>query len=97
MQKIKVQNPWRSGLIVATTLCALIFLASLLWQAGYQHWAFVLLFCSLWLLTGLFLSNDGFNEESGLILASVLDENVDYLLDRIQKLENTLSNLNQAK
>jgi hypothetical protein len=97
MRKIKVQNPWRSGLIIATTLCALFFLASLLWQAGYPHWGFVLLFGSLWLLTGLILSNDGFNEESGLILASVLDENVDFLLDRIETLETTLANVKQVK
>jgi len=96
MSKIKVQHPWRSGLIVATMLSVLFFLASLLWQAGYAQWGFVLLFGALWLFAGLFLANDEFNEESGLILAGVVDENVDHLLERIHNLENALSGLNQS-
>ena len=90
MIKLKLRNPWREGLIIATGLSALAFASSLLWQAGQAEWGFVLLFGTSWLLISLFLSNDGFNEESGVILARILDDNVDHLHERIRQLEQEL-------
>jgi hypothetical protein len=83
MTKLKLRNSWRIGLIIATGLNALAFAASLLWQAGQAEWGFALLFGTSWVLISLLLSNDDFNEESGVILARILDENVDHLQARI--------------
>lgn len=91
MANLKIRNPWRDGLIIATGLSALAFTSSLLWQAGQAKWGFVLLFGAAWLVISLFLANDEFNEESGVILARVLDENVDHLLERILQLEQELA------
>jgi len=89
--KLKLKNPWRDSLIIATGLSALVFTSSELWQAGQAEWGFVLLFVTAWLLIGLFLANDGFNEESGVILAQALDDNVDHLHERIRQLEQELA------
>ena len=97
MRKLKIKHPWRSGLIISTMLSSLVFCATLLWQAGYAQWAFLLLFVAMWLMISLFLINEEFNEESGLILASVLDDNVDQLLDRIHHLEQKLLMLAHTK
>jgi len=91
MSKLKLRNPWRNGLIIATGLSALVFTSSLLWQAGQAEWGFVLLFGTSWLLISLLLANDGFNEESGVILARILDDNVDHLHERIRHLEQELA------
>jgi thiol:disulfide interchange protein len=91
MTKLKPGNPWRNSLIIATGLNALAFAAYLLWQAGQAEWGFALLFGVSWVLISLLLSNDNFNEESGVILAGILDENVDHLQARIEQLERALS------
>jgi len=91
MNKLKLRNTWRNGLIIATGLSALVFISSLLWQGGHAEWGFVLVFGASWLLISLLLANDGFNEESGVILARILDDNVDHLLERIRQLEQELA------
>jgi len=96
MNKLKLRSPWRNGLIIATGLSALVFISSLLWQAGHAEWGFVLLFGTLWLLISLLLANDGFNEESGVILARILDHNVDHLHERIRQLEQELATRNDG-
>ncbi len=96
MHTLRLRNPWRNGLIIATGLSALVFASSLLWQAGQAKWGFVLLFGSLWLLISLLLANDGFNEESGVILAKILDDNVDHLHERIRQLEQELAMRNDG-
>ena len=93
MANFRIKHPWRSGLLVATGISSLVFLATLLWQTGHAQWAFLLLFFSLWVLTSLFLANDEFIEESGLILARLLDENVSHLRGRIHQLEARLAEL----
>jgi hypothetical protein len=89
--KRKLRTPWHDGLIIATGLNAVVFAATLLWQAGFAEWGFVLLFGTSWLLISLFLLNDGFNEESGVMLARLLDHTVDQLLERIDQLEQALA------
>jgi hypothetical protein len=91
MDTLKLRNPWRNGLIVATGLSSLVFASSLLWQAGQAEWGFVLLFGTAWLLISLLLANDGFNEESGVLLAGILDDNIDHLHERIRQLEQELA------
>lgn len=88
MRTLTIKHPWRTGLVISTLLSGLVFCASMVWQAGYAQWAFALVFGAVWLLISLLLVNDEFNENSGLILASVLDENVDHLLERIHQLES---------
>ena len=95
--KRKLRTPWRDGLIIATGLSALAFAASLLWQSGQAEWGFVLMFGTTWLLISLLLINDGFNEESGLMLARLLDHNVDHLLARVDHLEKALALRNEPE
>jgi len=94
MQLFWTRNPWGSGLLLSTALAVLLVPANVLWQAGFPEWAFVLLFGAVWASFSLCLANDRFIEESGLILAQVLDESNDRLLCRIHRLEQELANLN---
>ncbi len=96
MMKLKLKNPWRDSLMIATGLSALVFTSSQLWQAGLAEWSFALLFATAWSLISLFLANDGFNEESGVILAHLLDDNVDHLHERIHRLEQELASRNDS-
>ncbi|MGH8034565.1 MAG: hypothetical protein ACREO9_05015 [Lysobacterales bacterium] len=91
-----IKHPWSGSLLWSTVLSALVFAGSMVWHAGFPQWAFLLFFGALWVFLTLCLANDRFNEQSGLILARVLDENVDHLLDRIGQLERTLAGMNQA-
>lgn len=91
MRTLTTRHPWRTGLVISTLLTALFFCASMMWQAGYAQWAFALAFVALWALVSLLLVNDEFNENSGLLLAGIIDENVDHLLERIQQLEQKLA------
>ena len=97
MGKFWIQHPWKGGLVLATLLSALTVLASLFWQAGYPQWAFLVLFAVLWLFAGVCLANDRFNEESGLILARVLDENMDQVQERIHRLQEQLAAINASR
>ena len=93
MKSIQLQNtthPWRNGLVVTTGLSLFTVLASLLWSAGHAEWAFVLAFLTVWLLISLFWSNDEFNEESGSILARIVDHNFDQMHERLEQLEQEL-------
>jgi len=90
MRRFNIQNPWQAGLVTATALSLTTFCAALLDQAGHTEWAFLLLFAATWCLVSLFWANDGFNEESGILLAGMLDENMAYVHERINKLESEL-------
>ncbi|HET6564046.1 MAG TPA: hypothetical protein VFG52_01430, partial [Xanthomonadales bacterium] len=76
MRKFNTRNPWQAGLVAATALSAAGFYAHLLNQAGNTEWAFLLLFGSIWCLVAIFWANDDFIEESGLMLAETMDQNV---------------------
>lgn len=83
-------RPWKNGLLAATCLCLLAVFASSLWHAGYPQWAIIVGFVSLWVLIALIWSNDDHNEESGLILAHIMDENFEQLHERVSALEDKL-------
>ena len=87
----KVKHAWRNGLIVATGLSLFSFLASLLWTAGHPEWAFVLLFVATWTLISLIWSNDHYIEESASILARIVDQNFDQVHERLEQLEQELT------
>jgi len=90
---LNTRHPWRNGLIVTTGLSLFTLLASLLWSAGHAEWAFVLAFVAVWLLISLFWSNDEFNEESGSILARIVDDNFDQMHQRLEQLEQELEQI----
>lgn len=84
---------WKSGLLATSALAAALFAASLLWQQGHPQWAFLLAFTGTWALVSLILSVVDFTEQSGLVLARILDDNVDDLLARIGELEQEIEQL----
>jgi len=94
---LNTSHPWRNGLIVTTGLSLFTVLASLLWRAGYAEWAFVLAFFTVWLLISLFWSNDEFNEESGSILARIVDHNFDQMHERLEQLEKELDQIRNTR
>jgi len=92
-----IKHPWSGSLLWSTLLSGLAVAGSMLWHAGFLQWAFVLFFAALWLFFTICLANDRFNEQSGLILARLLDENVEHLLDRIRELEETVASLSDTQ
>jgi hypothetical protein len=93
MRRLQKQNPWQAGLITATALSLVTFCAALLNQTGYAEWAFLLMFAAIWCLVSLFWANDSFNEESGFLLAGVMDENMSYVHQRLGQLESELEKM----
>jgi hypothetical protein len=92
-----IKHPWSGGLLWSTLLSGLAVAGSMLWHAGFLQWAFMLFFATLWVFLTVCLANDRFNEQSGLILARLLDENVGHLLDRIRELEETVARMSEPK
>lgn len=90
---LNTHHPWRNGLIATTGLSLFAVLATVLWSAGHPEWAFVLLFVAAWLLISMFWSNDEFNEESGSILARIVDQNFSQMHERLEQLEKELDQL----
>lgn len=96
MKRVPLLNtsyPWRNGLIATTGLSLFAVLASLSWSAGHAEWAFVLVFVAIWLLISVFWSNDEFNEESGSILARIVDQNFSQMHERLEQLEQELDQI----
>jgi hypothetical protein len=93
MHKFNIRRPWQAGLIAATGLSLAGFYAQLLSQAGHTEWGFMLMFGAIWCLITLFWANDGFIEESGLLLAEAMDQNVENLHNRLVNLEEELLQL----
>jgi hypothetical protein len=86
-------GPWQSSLLITSGLAALVVAASLLWQAGHAQWAFLLVFGATWLVIAISWSNVNYAEESGVILARIVDENFERMHERIQYLEAELESL----
>lgn len=97
MRKFNTRNPWQAGLVAATALSVMGWLASLLHHSGYPEWSFLLIFGSAWCLMAMFWANDGFNEESGMLLAETMDRNVEFLHQRLVHLEEELATLRGTK
>ena len=91
IKAFKRKQPWRDALIATTGLSVFILASSLLWKSGYQEWAFVLAFVAIWLLISISWSNIDFTEESGSILAGIVDHNFHQLHERIEQLEQELA------
>lgn len=93
MRKFNTCNPWQAGLVAATALSLISVFGWQLSQSGYSEWCFVLLFGSVWCLIAAFWANDGFIEESSLILAEAMDQNVELLQGQLRRLEQELQEL----
>ena len=89
----KKSNAWKSGLLATSGLAATFFAAKLLWLQGYPEWAFVLAFAAVWALISISWSNIDYAEESGCILARIVDRNFDHVYDRLEHLENEVEQL----
>ncbi len=86
-------RPWRNALAATTGLAVFFILASSLWQSGYPEWAFLLFFLAVWVLISISWSNIRFAEESGCILAGIVDDNLENLHHEIERLERELQEL----
>jgi hypothetical protein len=84
-------QPWRNALIATTGLSALLVISSLLWDSGYPQWAFILAFLAIWAVISVSWSNMKFTEESGSILAGIVDHNFRNLHEKIDLIEKELA------
>ena len=91
----KKMNAWQSGLLATSALAAVFFIASLLWQQGLPHWAFVLAFAVVWVLISISWANADYLDESGSILARIVDQNFDHMHERVHLLERELEELRE--
>jgi hypothetical protein len=89
----KRKQPWRDALIATTGLSVFTLAATLLWTSGYPEWAFALTFLSVWVLISISWSNIDFTEQSGTILARIMDKNFLQMHNRIEQLEEEISRL----
>ena len=85
------KQPWRDALIATTGLSVFILASTMLWSSGHPEWAFALAFVAIWLLISISWSNIDFTEESGSILARIVDHNFHQMNDRIEQLEQDLA------
>lgn len=85
------KQPWRDALIATTGLAVFFLVASLLWNSGHPEWSFTLAFIAIWLLLSISWSNIDFTEESGSILARIVDHNFLRINERIERLEQELT------
>ena len=90
-------HPWRVGLMTTTCLSLFVVVASLLWSAGYAEWAFLLVFVALWAFISFIWSNDHFIEQSGSILAGIIDHNFRQLHERMDFLEQELERVQDQR
>ena len=86
-------RPWRNALMATTGLAVFFILASSLWQSGYPEWAFLLFFLAVWVLISISWSNIDFTEQSGTILARIVDKNFLQMHSRIEQLEEEIFQL----
>jgi hypothetical protein len=99
MNGFKVFNrkqPWRDALIATTGLSVFILASTMLWNSGHPEWAFALAFVAIWLLISISWSNIDFTEESGSILARIVDHNFHQMNERIEQLEQDLASVRDS-
>ena len=87
------KQPWLNGLIATTVLSLFFLLSSELWASGLQQWAFALAFLAVWVLISVSWSNVDFTEESGSILARIVDHNFRNVHAQVEALEKELREL----
>ena len=90
---LKTKRPWRDALIATTALSVLFVACTLLWRADHPEWAFLLGFAAVWALITISWSNVEFAEQSGTILARIVDHNFENLQLKIEALESQVAEL----
>jgi len=93
---LKKKQPWLNALIATTGLSIFFVVAHYLWAAGLQEWAFILAFMAIWTVISISWSNVEFSEESGSILAKIMDHNFQDMSERIEELERELAEITQT-
>ena len=91
----KKANPWKTGLVATSGLAVAVFASSLLWQGGYPEWSFLLSFSAVWILVSLTWANVDYTEDSGTLLARVVDHNFNQVHKRLEYLEKELDRLHR--
>lgn len=91
--KFSKTAPWQSALLATCGLSAMFVATSILWQSGYPQWGFLLAFAAVWAVISISWSNIDYTEESGSILAGIVDHNFRQLHERIEELEEELKTL----
>lgn len=94
---LKKTGPWQSGLLATSALAAALFASSLLWQQGLPEWAFLLAFAAVWALLSIAWANADYTEQSGTILARIVDHNFDRMHERLEYLESELERLRRQQ
>ena len=86
-------GPWQRSLLATCALSAAFVAASLLWQSGHPQWAFVVAFLTTWITFSVAWSDVDYTEESGVVLAQIVDHNLERLHGRLEDLERQLEDL----
>ncbi|MEJ2401217.1 MAG: hypothetical protein P8Y52_07465 [Xanthomonadales bacterium] len=86
-------GPWQRSLIATCALSAAFVAASLLWQAGHPQWGFVVAFLTVWATLSIAWSDVDYSEASGIVLAQIVDHNLDRMHERFEELERQLEEL----
>ena len=90
-------GPWQRSLLATCALSAGFVAASLLWQSGSPQWAFVVAFTTVWATLSVTWSDVDYTEESGMLLAQIVDHNFDQLHGRLEELERQLDDLRKSR
>ena len=90
-------GPWQRALLVTSALSAAFFAAAWVWQAGHPQWAFLIAFLAVWVTLSLVWSEVQFTEDSGVLLAEIVDRNIDGLHDRLGEVERILEELREQR
>lgn len=90
---VKSKHAWKNSLVATTGLSLFAFISGQLWAAGLQEWAFLLIFLAVWILISISWSNVNYAEESGTILARIVDHNFEGMSEKIRQLEQDLAEL----
>jgi len=89
-------GPWQRSLLATCALSAAFVAASLLWQSGNPQWAFIVAFATVWATLSVTWSDVDYTEESGVLLAQIVDHNFDRLHERLEELERQLDDLREG-
>ena len=93
LNRKKGVGPWQSALLATTWLAVFFVFSSILWRSGHAEWAFLLCFLAVWVLLSVSWSNVSYAEETGSILASIVDRNFEDVYEKIDHLEHELAEI----
>ena len=86
----------RNALLATTALPITFVLASSLWSAGHPQWSFAITFCAVWGIITFSWSLNHINQESGMLLETVVERNFEQIYQHLAVLEEKFSLLEKA-